>query len=306
MEKNKVAIILCTYNGEKFLREQVDSIISQTHDDWVVYFSDDGSSDNTLDIINEYQEKLSDEKIKLVNGPNKGFAWNFISALQQIPDCYSYYAFCDQDDIWKENKLEKAVRKLSNNSADVPELYCGRTTLIDEKGWVIGMSPLFLKKPSFKNALVQSIAGGNTMVLNHAAKLLIEKTPKYKKIVSHDWWIYMLITGMQGFVYYDTEPAILYRQHGNNIIGANNSFSARLYRIRKLFDGQLREWSNANIKLMDYFSDELKEKEDFNLFKKTHDCGIVERLRSFMKAGLYRQTSPGTIALIIAVILKKI
>lgn len=185
--QDKVAVLLCTYNGEQYIREQVDSIVRQTYTNWVIYVSDDGSTDGTLAILEEYRKALGEDRVFITSGPKKGFAWNFISSLQNNGRDCKYFAFCDQDDIWFPDKIERSVGYLADYSRkDIPAVYCGRTKLIDGEGADIGFSPLFKRYPSFENALVQSIAGGNTMVLNIPAKDIIAKTPCYQEIISHD------------------------------------------------------------------------------------------------------------------------
>jgi glycosyltransferase involved in cell wall biosynthesis len=171
-----VAILLCTYNGARFLAEQLDSLEAQTHQNWVAIASDDGSTDQTLEILQQYQAKWPSGKLTIRGGPQKGFCQNFLSLACDLNIRANYYAFCDQDDVWLPEKLAVALENISSNQqADVPYLYCGRTKYVNENLKPCGMSPLFVFPPSFRNALVQSIAGGNTMAFNNATKLLLEK-----------------------------------------------------------------------------------------------------------------------------------
>lgn len=306
---DKIAILLCTYNGEKYLKGQIDSIINQTYQNWVIYVSDDGSTDGTISILEEYQQQLGEGRLHITYGPRKGFAWNFISSLQNNGADCSYFAFCDQDDIWFDDKLERGRRYLADFSEmSEPAVYCGRTQLIDGDGHPIGFSPLFEYKPSFCNALVQSIAGGNTMILNRQARELVIQTPCYEEIISHDWWIYILISGCNGHMYYDPNPAILYRQHGQNIIGSNISVTARVLRIRKLMDGKFKNWNQKNIDLLRNFNEHLtpESKGKLEKFIKLRNACLLERFKVFCKLKPYRQTTFGNIALFMAVLLKKL
>ncbi|EPG6258775.1 glycosyltransferase family 2 protein [Klebsiella aerogenes] len=306
---DKIAVLLCTYNGEKYLKEQIDSIINQTYKNWVIYVSDDGSTDGTIAILEEYQRQLGEGRLHITHGPRKGFAWNFISSLQSNGSDCNYFAFCDQDDIWYDDKLERGVRYLASFSEfNKPAVYCGRTQLIDGDGHPIGFSPLFGYSPSFCNALVQSIAGGNTMILNHQARELVSQTPCYDEIISHDWWIYILVSGCNGHIYYDPHPAILYRQHGQNIIGSNISMTARLLRIRKLMDGKFKNWNQKNIDLLMSLNEYLTPDSKIKLgnFIRLRSACLVDRLRVFCLLKPYRQTTLGNIALFMAVLLKKL
>lgn len=108
------------------------------------------------------------------------------------------------------------------------------------------MSPVFQKPPSFANALVQSLAVGNTMVLNKVARDLVVKASDYTPVVSHDWWCYQIITGAGGIVTYDKKPSLQYRQHDKNIVGANGGWKARYSRIFSILQGKFRTWNNIN------------------------------------------------------------
>ena len=261
----------------------------------------------TISIIDEYKEHLGNERVITFNGPRKGFAWNFLSLVNKVPEHFDYYAFSDQDDEWLDRKLEIAVEQL-NIDTILPELYCGRTKLIDEKNIVLGYSPLFKKKPCFRNALVQSIAGGNTMIFNRATKKIIIKTPTDKKIVSHDWWVYILVSGCGGRVIYDAHPTILYRQHQNNIIGANKSIVARLSRLHGVLDGRYKKWIQMNLEVLNIMDIELtrENKSILNSFVSARQSGFIKRVWIFSKIKLYRQTVLGSLAFLCAVMLNKV
>jgi glycosyltransferase involved in cell wall biosynthesis len=180
---------MATFNGEQFITQQLDSLAAQTFINWNLIVSDDGSSDGTLPILKRYQETWRQEKIIIKNGPKRGFAQNFLGLACDKNIKSDFYAFCDQDDVWLPQKLEVAIKHITNFCLDnEPYLYCGRTVYIDEKMNTIGQSTLFNRPTSFENALVQSIAGGNTMVFNRASKLLIE-TVGLVPTPSHDWWL---------------------------------------------------------------------------------------------------------------------
>jgi glycosyltransferase involved in cell wall biosynthesis len=307
-KQQKIAVLICTYNGSQYIRKQLDSIITQSYKDWVIYASDDGSKDNTVEILKEYQSKVGMDKFHIVMGPGKGFAWNFISILEKSGDDYSGYAFCDQDDEWMPDKLSKGIDYLNQISVHVAGVYCGRTLLVDEHDNYLGESPLFEKKPSLKNALVQSIAGGNTMILNHAAKCLVAKTPLDVKIVSHDWWIYIIVSAAGGVVVYDPIPTIRYRQHQGNIVGSNNGWLARLKRIFGLLDGHFKSWIDSNLIALDRMNSEITPEnkifiDQFVTARKSH---FLKRVIIFKNLSMYRQTLFGTFGLFVAIILKKI
>jgi glycosyltransferase involved in cell wall biosynthesis len=306
--ESSVAIILAFKDGCRFIQEQIQSILHQTHTNIKIF------------IIDDYSEMpLNLESLKLKNAQtipiqcirqneNLGSAKTFITGLANIEESFDYYAFCDQDDIWLNNKLEKGIASLSKIPKVRPALYCGRTKVLAENMEDhLGYSPLFQKKPSFKNALAQNIAGGNTMVFNTRAKNLIVVN-KSIEIVSHDWWAYQIISGAGGLVIYDREPFVHYRQHNENQIGANISWAARLDRIcQLLLTGRFRRWNRINSKALN-LNKHLLTKENQSILSKWNealDSRMLRRLRSFKKSGVHRQTFMGNVAMWMALLLGK-
>ena len=131
----KVAVLMSTYNGEKYLREQIDSILAQEGVDVTLYIRDDGSSDSTIEIINEYLTKTN--RIKFYIGENIGVGNSFMQLVYDCPEDYDYYAFSDQDDIWLTEKMQVAVDSLKEYSN--PFLYCSNQILVDKNGKIIGL-----------------------------------------------------------------------------------------------------------------------------------------------------------------------
>ncbi len=303
-----VAILLCTYNGEKFLEEQLNSLEAQTYQNWVVIASDDGSSDNTLAILKKFQAKWPVGKLTIRNGPQQGFCRNFLSLACDSKIKADYYAFCDQDDVWLPEKLEVSVQAIVKHEREfIQILYCGRTKYVSDALKLIGGSPLFVFPPSFRNALVQSIAGGNTMVFNIPLKLLIERAG-IVDVPSHDWWIYQLVTGVNGAVIYDSNAYLLYRQHEFSLVGGNTSFIAKIYRIRMLLQGRFQKWNAQNISALnkvDYLFIK-NNQEILRMFEVLRRAHLKDRIRLIMVCGLYRQTRGGTLSLFLAALFKKI
>lgn len=210
-ESNYVCILLSTYNGEKYLAEQLQSIDKQTHKNWRLIISDDGSSDSTLAIAKQFQLKWGNDRLEIRQGPKQGFCQNFLSMACDAAIRADLYAFCDQDDVWMIDKLERAVAHFNqNNESQLPRAYGSRTQIVDEQLNPLGLSPEYSLPRSFRNALVQSIAGGNTQVFNQAAKILLEQAGR-QLVVSHDWWLYQIVKGAGGIFYYDPIPTLLYR-----------------------------------------------------------------------------------------------
>lgn len=304
----QVAILLSTYNGERFLKEQLNSLAAQSHSNWTIYASDDGSTDTTLSILEEYQIKFGPERLIIFSGPRQGFSKNFLSMVKNADIRAEYFAFCDQDDIWHSERLSLALDILQSLPATQPGLFCSRTRLIDEAGTPIGLSPLFKKPAKFRNAIIQSIAGGNTMLFNTSARELLARTSDEQKIISHDWWLYMLVSGCGGHVHYSPQPLVDYRQHGNNLIGSNSSIYDRLARVVKMLQGTFREWNESNLSGLEKFRKYLTPESLRTLeqFQECRQANLFRRLSLFSPCGLYRQTAAGQLGLFVAAILKRI
>lgn len=303
----KVAILLCTYHGQHFLSEQLESFYHQTYPNWEVWASDDGSEDDTHAILERYRLRFGDQRLSIHSGPAEGFVANFLSLACKAGIRSDFYAFSDQDDIWKADKLERAVRWLSRIPADVPALYCSRTEVVDAGGGHLGYSPLFLRPPSFANALVQNIGGGNTMVFNQAARNLLQYAGPDIAAVSHDWWAYLVVTACGGRVHYDPVPTIRYRQHGDNLVGANSSWRARAVRSQYLLKGRFRDWNEQNLAALQRMRAQMTDSsiETLDRFERARKQGLPGRLLGMIKAGVYRQTLLGNLGLIVATIFKK-
>jgi glycosyltransferase involved in cell wall biosynthesis len=303
-----VCILMSTYNGEKFLAEQLQSIEDQTHKNWRLVISDDGSSDNTLAIAKQYQQKWGSDRLEIRQGPQQGFCQNFLSMACDSDIRADLYAFSDQDDVWLTDKLARAVAYFkASNESQLPRAYGSRTQIVNEALKPLGFSPEFTLPRSFRNALVQSIAGGNTQVFNQATKAVLEQAG-CQKVVSHDWWLYQIVKGAGGIFYYDPKPTLLYRQHANALVGGNSSFKARIERIFYVLNGRFKNWNDINYTALCNIRHLLsKDSQDildiFGIFRGAH---FKDRIRLLEVCGLYRQTWQGTFSLWLATIINKI
>ncbi len=308
-DKGKISILMGTYNGEKYLEKQLRSIASQTYTNWTLIVSDDGSTDSTCAIITRFAKEFSEGRVILFQGPGKGFAANFYSLLNRKDIDSPFYAFCDQDDIWCDNKLEEAINQLTTNdlSPDNYALYGSRTKLIDSDEVNIGFSPCFIKEFTFSNALLQSYAGGNTMVFSRGLKTVFETFPAKLPIVSHDWILYIICSAMNGTVIYDREPKILYRQHGQNLVGSNTGILSKLTRFNRLFAGEFKCWSEKNCMALECLKDRMPadNRRDYERFSALNG-NILKRIVNFIKGGYYRQSFIETCAFFIMNIFRKL
>lgn len=303
-----ICILMSTYNGEKFLAEQLQSIENQTHINWRLIISDDGSSDNTLAIAKQFQEKWGGSRLEIRQGPQQGFCKNFLSLACDSNIDADLYAFSDQDDVWMLDKLSKsAIYFQASSEPELPRVHCGRTKLVDENLNPLGFSPTFSLPRSFRNAIVQSIAGGNTMVFNQSAKSLLEKAG-VQDVVSHDWWLYQITEGAGGVVFYEPEPSLLYRQHANALVGANASFRSKIDRILYVLSGRFKNWNNINYAALCNVQHLLTKDNQsiLSLYGRFRNAHLKDRVRLLEVCGLYRQTWQGTLSLWLATIINKI
>jgi glycosyltransferase involved in cell wall biosynthesis len=305
----RVAVVLGFFNGRDYVCDQLRSILGQSHSVVHIYLCDDNSEPRfSFNGLRLDSGELSQISIG-VRPRNVGFTNNFLNALASVSDDAEYFAFSDQDDIWHQDKLERALAALAKVSSEKPALYCARTEIADATGEnSLGYSPRFNKSPSFANALVQNIGGGNTMVFNRAARDLIINTAVDANVVSHDWWCYQIVSGAGGYVVYDPEPCLKYRQHANNLVGANTSWRARFLRICGLLQGRFRTWNDINLKSLTEHSHLLTadNRKILSNFIEARQSSLFKRLFLFKRSGIYRQTLFSNLGLLLGAILNKV
>jgi glycosyltransferase involved in cell wall biosynthesis len=302
-----VAILLCTFNGARFLPAQLASFADQTFANWRLFVSDDGSTDETLAVVSQFANPHTASRPSIRHGPRQGFVANFLSLACDPTISADYYAYSDQDDIWESNKLARAVEWLQSRPPHMPAMYCSRTRLIDQQDRERGFSPRFRRRPDFRNALVQSIAGGNTIVFNEATRRLLMACGVVR-VPSHDWWTYLLTTSAGGEVKYDPEPQVRYRVHPENVIGSNVGLLERARRLLMLARGRFEVWTELNVAALAPFRPRMtpKNRALFDLFCESRKRGLIGRLMGFHLAGVYRQTWLDNLGLILAVCVRKI
>ncbi len=308
-EDHEVIILLALYNGAKNIDAQLQSIVRQTHENWSLIVSDDGSDDAGLEIVREFCIDNPNKKITLVNGPKSGFVKNFLSLLTTPDPNTPYVALSDQDDVWLENKLERAIAALQKSPKNSPALYCSRTYIWNEMLETNTLSGLFSKPPCFQNALVQNIASGNTMVINQIALDMLQKAcPISVDTTCHDWWIYQMVSGAGGLIIYDAEAFIKYRQHANNLIGANNTTLSSLFRIGLMLKGHFKSWNTCNIAVLQANDQRLtlENRAILKQFASAREKWALPRMVGLYKSGIHRQTLKGNLGLVLAALLGKI
>ncbi len=221
---DKIAILMATYNGEKYICQQIDSILSQTCKDWELYIHDDGSTDNTIAAVESYVEKYTD-KIHLIDGKSTGGAkYNFFYLFGQVEA--PYYMTCDQDDVWLDKKIELTYDKMLTieNKADVPCLVYTELRVVDSELNTIadtmsGYQSLDCHKRTINQFILQNSVTGCTMMINRALRDKMLHITDIDNTIMHDWWA-ALVAAQFGKTAFIDEPTILYRQHGDNSLGA--------------------------------------------------------------------------------------
>ena len=218
-----IAVLLATYNGENYLRQQLDSLLNQTFADFRIVVHDDGSTDGTIDILNEYRDN-NPEKIELLHGQSCGSAKaNFLWMLKK--EEADVYFFCDQDDVWHEAKIEKSLKALGDLSE--PACVFSDMWVVDEN--LNEISDSFIRyigrepgNTAYTQILIDNPAAGCTMCFNRALRdLTVELLPKLdlENIPMHDALV-LALASITGEVKAIDEPLVYYRQTGNNIMGA--------------------------------------------------------------------------------------
>ena len=309
MSGRRVAVILAHWNSPDFLYDQLKSLLAQRRVEATVYIFDDHSKPSNLGIWSAQELADHPSVLTTLRARRVGYVKNFLLGLAHADRGSRYFAFSDQDDIWHEDKLERAIATLEQVPSEQPALYCARTEITDATcEHTLGYSPRFNKTPSFANALVQNIGGGNTMVFNRAARDLIINATVDANVVSHDWWCYQIVSGAGGYVVYDPEPCLKYRQHANNLVGANTSWRARFLRIRGLLQGRFRTWNDINLKALSEHSHLLTadNRKILSNFIEARQSSLIKRLFLFKRSGIYCQTLFGNLRLLLGIILNKV
>lgn len=269
----EVQVLLSTYNGQKYILQQLESIVLQSEASVNCLIKDDGSIDGTFNILNQYAKGHSN--IQLANfGDNLGFARSFFE-LVKISGNYSYFAFSDQDDVWLPDKLKVAVNTI-NGFENIPCMYFCNCDLVDENLNRIRVMYDDLRLPDKKfERLLENRAAGCTIVFNRKARDMFLHA-NTAKIQYHDFWLYVICSYF-GKVFYDPIPRILYRQHSNNQIGNRPSLS-KLWRQRK------KQLKNKEIHAREYMAQELLQHFDEQLTKEEKDqIAVIASYRTSVK-----------------------
>lgn len=262
MVNAKVNIVISTYNGENYIREQIDSLLKQEYPNLQIYIRDDGSKDNTVSILKEYEQK---GKISLIIGENLGFCGSFMELIKIATDG-EYWSFCDQDDIWYPKKISRAVECLIEEDQSIPLLYHSASEMIDVNGESLGILTVLPEANNFRRNLTGTFGVGFSMVINKRLRDEMLKCD-YKKVFSHDWLAGAIAEGF-GKVIVDEEVLAKYRRLDVSV--SRSTFGKRIKWFKEMLSGEgevksrnleysrcfYNQLSMENKKWMDLFSNE--------------------------------------------------
>lgn len=294
----KMQVLLSTYNGALYIAEQLDSILQQEIE-LKILIRDDGSKDNTLNILQQYREKYP-KNIHVIEGSNVGVIASFWQLMKVADPQVDYFCFCDQDDVWMPDKANRALEQLKmieNTNESIPAMIFTATQLTDSELNPTAIWPSMPEKaPSFYNGLIQNIAVGATTAFNQQALVLLLDTHSpvdQSLILMHDWWMYITISCF-GTIHFDPEPSIYYRQHDGNVVGGEstklqkikkkwNSF--RKHKDKKLLVQQAKEFKRV-------YGDQItdaKMKQQLEAFIAPR-LTLMQRIQYLRQCQLYRQS----------------
>lgn len=298
-----VAIVMAAYNGDQYIVEQIDSILASSYQSFELYIYDDGSKDNTMSILRNYENQYPEKIHVFQNESNLGVSKNFLRAF--CLTTADYVMFCDQDDVWKSNKIGISLKRIRNMEAQfgkqVPMAVFTDASVVDKDlkelySSFFDSNHLEPKKTDLAHLLMENKLIGCTIMVNAAVRNVLKSShyPQYAKF--HDWWI-ALIAASFGKIGYVNETTLLYRQHGGNVVGGADFLSYFKNRITSL--GRQREAirileKQAEEFLLLYGSQlEGDKKEIIRNFAELQRTGFIKKRiiiikNGYLKSGLIR------------------
>ena len=300
---DNVSIVMTTYNGEKYLGEQIDSILSSTYKDFELYIVDDGSQDSTKEILDNYKEKYPDKLHVSYNETNLGVTLNFLNALSKTTA--EYIMLCDQDDVWNMDKIARTLKRVKQMEIqfgkELPIAVFTDAYVVDDKLNIIHesffrssrLNPRLIDLP---HLLMENKLIGCTVMINQAVRRILQSNPLPKRAKFHDGWLGLIAasTGKIGFI---KDPTLFYRQHSSNVVGNRSFFSYIISRISNLRRQrrallelyiQAEEFASLYYKFIDS-----RNLEIINKFSKLHQKNFINRRvmlvrYGYLKSGIIR------------------
>lgn len=293
-----VEIIMASYNGEKYIKEQLDSIFLGNGQEFILHVYDDGSTDSTREILSEYKKEYPNRLILHFNRENKGVFRNFMEGFLNTKS--DYVMFADQDDVWLPGKLERTLKYMKycekKRGGDCPVTVFTDAVVVDSELRKISpsfqaMSRYRTKRRSLSGLLMENKLMGCTMMMNKRVREYIWRLPENARM--HDWWI-GLVTAAFGYIGYLNEPSLLYRQHGDNGVGSKNYFTYFLDRVRSPF--KQREALKCTVRqaqeFLSIYGDSLRreQREIVEDFAGLYDMGWIKRRKVVFGRGFLKST----------------
>lgn len=244
----KVAVICCTLNGAKYIAQQLDSLLGQTHPWFDLLLSDDGSTDDTLKIVDDYKSMFGTRLI-IVSHKRSGFHANFLDTLFGYIETYDLFLFCDQDDLWAPNKIERFVSICSKYPSDTDLLIYSNYSIFPAD------IPVDLVS-NFPNLIERSYIPGNVMGISNSLAKDVVTTMDLDRILAHDWFCLVVAVAKKSRIIKVDDILIKYRQHSQNTIGVGFK-PRRIYRfLSLLLSGKYRKQILLNLEIFYKFRNE--------------------------------------------------
>ena len=300
--KKQILVMMSTYNGEKHLREQIDSILNQkTEHEIHLRIRDDGSKDRTCEIIDEYIRTYPDQ-VELIRRENKGYNASFFFLIQNA-EGFDYYSISDQDDVWLPDKLQIACDAIDREDADIPLLYASTSYLVHDDLVPYGTTRKKEREMTMYNTIIQNICPGHTQVMNEKLIELLKGDIDTSRIYVYDSWI-QNVANLYGKIIFDNEPHTYYRQYEGNQLGSGVGKLGQLFASRKRTDtGDGHKYRRQ----IEYFQEKYEEKIKEEGYYSEIDSFLLaqafsQKLRYVVRSKLYRQSKLETYAFKIAVL----
>ena len=298
-----ITVIMSAYNGSKYIEAQLDSIFQQVGVKVLCYVRDDGSTDDTLQVLKKYTS-TSGELI-ICEGENVGWERSFLLALKDAPQA-DYYAFADQDDIWFEDKLISGIKMLEKEgSKNKPCMYhCNKISVTEDLKPLAHQVRRTPRPLNRQNALIQEYAQGCSIIMNENARQLVTKYIPREKI-AHDFWCGLLCY-LFGEVIYDNIPHFYHISHGNNASGEGHIIGSWKRRLKKFFAGGTVYFTPFS-DLEEGFKRRLTDSDLVFLYRvKTYKKSLKNKLSLLFSINFVRDSFIGTCSLKLAILLNKL
>ncbi len=294
--RRRIAILLSTFNGARYLPAQLDSLLAQTEQGWELCWRDDGSTDGTIALLQAFAAGAGQGRCRQIEtDARRGITASFMHLLRSAPPLASI-AFADQDDVWLPEKLARGVNRLTEVPTDLPALYCARQVLVDEELRRLRLSSPITRPPVFPASLTQNIATGCTVMLNQAAvRLIAGSEPPLGSL--HDWWCYLVVSAWGGPILVDEVPTVLYRQHGGNAVGAPSTLTRRAFAAVRRGPDVFMQLFRNHVQALENQPGLLSPEalRELLIIADALRGGVTRRLRALLLAGLRRQSWQETV-----------